>query len=121
MNDAQMKAFDKVLEALSFYANANIYLGNLIPLEENLDRHTLSIKHAADHASQVMLDRGELAREALFEFDGVFDVTYEFRTEIYAKRMHNYAKTIKLVKFTERVQNARKLYNIMTYKVKRNK
>lgn len=82
MNEAQTKAFDKVLEALSFYANSNIYWGNPIDLELKLDVKTLKIANASHQASEIMLDRGELAREALYEFEGEFDVEYQFRTEI---------------------------------------
>jgi hypothetical protein len=45
----------------------------------------------------------------------------EYLNEISTTKMHNYAKTMKFVRFTEKVQNARKLYIIMTYNVKRNK
>jgi len=82
MDEEQVKVLNKVLEALSFYANSRIYWGNPIPLELNLDRRTLSIKHEAMNASEIMQDRGELAREALFEFEGVFPVQYQRQTEI---------------------------------------
>jgi hypothetical protein len=70
MNEEQSNALDRVLEALSFYANANIY------------RRILSITHKSTEESQIMQDRGELARKALFKFDGIFDVKYERQTEI---------------------------------------
>lgn len=81
MDEKKEKALDKVLEALSFYANAAIYWGKPIPLDSNLDQRTLHIKHEATQASEIMQDGGEIARQALFEFEGVFDCTYEVRSE----------------------------------------
>ncbi len=78
MNEYQEQALNKVLEALSFYANAKIYWGKPISLELKLDMRTLKIAHEANEASEINKDRGELARLALFEFEGVFDCTYDF-------------------------------------------
>lgn len=82
MTDEQDKALQEVLTALSWYANSNIYWGKPIPLEMNLDPRTLKVAHEHKEASEIMQDRGELARNALFEFEGVFKCTYVYRTEI---------------------------------------
>jgi hypothetical protein len=82
MNDEQYKALDNVLLALCFYSNANIYWGKPMDLEIKKDLATLKIANESHKSSEIMKDRGKLAREALFEFEGVFDCKYEFRTEI---------------------------------------
>lgn len=82
MNEAQDKALNRVLEALSFYANRAVYWGKPIDLEMELDQRTLKIAREHIDESQIMHDSGDLARDALFEFEGVFDVTYEMRSEI---------------------------------------
>lgn len=81
MNEEQTKALDNVLLALSFYANRGVYWGDPIPLDLELDARTLKIKNDSMQASQIMQDMGEMARDALFEFEGVFEVEYERRTE----------------------------------------
>jgi len=82
MNAKQSKALNKVLEALSFYANSKIYWPKAIPLELNCDLRTLKIAREHREASEILQDKGELAREALFEFEGEFPVNYTFQTEI---------------------------------------
>ena len=82
MNEKQEKALNRVLEALSFYANSKIYWPNPIPLELECDMKTLKIVNDCWRHCEVIKDDGELAREALFEFEGEFDVEYNFQTEI---------------------------------------
>lgn len=82
MDKAQDEAIQGLLDALSFYVNAEIYWGKPIPLELNLDRKTLKITRDSIEESPIMKDRGELARDALYNFEGVFNCTYERSTEI---------------------------------------
>ena len=81
MTEEQTKALDEALLALSFYANRAIYWGDPIDLYLNLDERTLKIKHDSIQASQIMQDEGEMARDALLEFERVFEVEYEVQTE----------------------------------------
>lgn len=67
MNEAQSEALDRVLEALCFYANSNIY--------------HVSPKHPTCQCEAIQ-DQGELARLALYDFEGVFEVRYDVQTEI---------------------------------------
>ena len=82
LDENQKKALDGILDALSFYANSKIYWGRPIPLELNLDRRTLKICHEHHKDCEVLKDFGEIAREALKNFEENFECEYEVRTEI---------------------------------------
>ena len=71
-----------MLEVLSFYANSKIYWGNPLRLDLNLDLKTLRLCNESKESSEIMKDKGELARDALFEFEGVFKCEYDVQTEI---------------------------------------
>lgn len=76
MDAQEEKGLNILLEALSFYANAHIYWGEPISLDLKLDRETLKMSKESHEKSQIMIDRGELARQALYAFEGMFSCEY---------------------------------------------
>jgi hypothetical protein len=55
----------RLRNALKFYANGDNYWSAPLSLDEYYDRRTLKAVRAAEKENKILMDRGEIARDAL--------------------------------------------------------
>lgn len=59
--------------ALKFYANDDNYWSGPLSLQGNWDRRTLKAVKVSEKANKILVDRGEIARKVLTDFEKSYE------------------------------------------------